>query len=89
MRVEVGTHYTDCVALVGADTAVDQLLLAFLGGKAPALADLDQGNRQRPRLIADQQDAPVLPLFFEQAVGLELRCSIGAVGRIGRTVETG
>ena len=86
LRVEIRVQHDDRVALVRADTAVDELVLALFGREPPALAALHQRNRHRPRLIADQQHAPILPLLVEKAIRLHRGDRLGARRRVCRPV---
>ena len=73
LRVDVGAEHIDGIALVAADATVDQFLDALLRCEAPAVAGLHERDRERPRLVADDEHTTVWTRLLEDAQRLHRR----------------
>src|ERR1700758_4303089 len=54
LRIHVSPTYLDGIQFIGTDAPVEDLLTADLGIEQPIVAFLDQWDRQRPAVIANQ-----------------------------------
>ena len=86
LRVDIGERHLDRVVLVLADAAVEDLLAPGHAVEAPLVLVLDERDRKRPVLVADDEDRAVRAVGRDLMLGIIARDELVAIVLVGNRI---